>query len=54
MNTHIHSMRTPLQALPDHDRAVSLEPSNTTYLKHRGLCYRTLGQYAAAVADFTR
>jgi tetratricopeptide (TPR) repeat protein len=44
----------PDQALPDHDRALALEGSSTAYLKHRGLCYRTLGQYAAAIADFTR
>jgi tetratricopeptide (TPR) repeat protein len=44
----------PDQALPDHDRALALEAANPAYLKHRGLCYRTLGQYAAAVADFTK
>jgi len=44
----------PDQALPDHDRALTLEPTNTAYLKHRGLCYRTLGQYASAIADFSK
>lgn len=49
-----HHRPAPQQALPDHERAVALDGGSAAYLKHRGLCYRTLGQYAAAVADFSR
>ncbi len=42
------------QAIHDFDMATSLDAANTSYLKNRGLCYRTLGQYDAAIRDFTR
>ena len=50
----LERLSRPDQALTDHDRALALEPGNPTYIKHRGLCYRTLGQYSCAVADFTK
>ncbi len=44
----------PDQALQDFDAALSLEPHHGGYLRNRGMCHRTLGNYEAAVADFTR
>jgi tetratricopeptide (TPR) repeat protein len=44
----------PTTALADHEAALALEPDNVVYLKNRGLCHRTLGDYAAAAQDFSR
>lgn len=44
----------PSAALADHDAAVALDSRDAGYIKSRGLCARTLGQYEAAARDFTR
>ena len=41
-------------ALPDADRAVSLEPIETGFMVTRGLAYESLGRTADAIADYRR
>lgn len=42
------------QAISDHHTASSLSPNNLSFLRSRGTCHRTLGNYDAAIKDFTR